>query len=242
MGPGETVWDIAELCDVSPFVLSDYNPSLGKNSNHVFEGQTLNIPHANSINQSEFFRTSISDVPRDSIASLPLSPILKTPRIYHVESGDTLSGIASRHNISAAQIANLNPGIDWRYIPVGMAIKLPAERIANAPVVSSGDKPRVNTAQILQVSREAVRPGGTIRLAAYGLPAQKAVSIYRGPNRREMTYVGEFFTTDEGKLYADARINKSADPGGVIFAAAIDGEYLYSRRVNVVKVRNTMAR
>ncbi len=238
---GETLWDISELCDVSIFVISDVNPAVAPASD-LREGQILNIPHANVMTPTDFpssrlgaNRVSYGD---GGVDSLPLSPILKSPSVYHVQAGDSLTEIASTHSVSAATLANLNPDVDWRFMPVGAAILIPAQRIENKAYVPSVKKPSVKRSDILEINRTAVKPGSEVRLAARGLTPLTTVSVYRGPNRRQMELVGEFVTNEAGELYADARIKKSSNLGGVVFAAAVGDDYLYSPRVNVVKLKN----
>jgi|GEM_PF-6972228 len=242
---GESLWDIAEYCDVSIFVLSDFNASVGSSS-ELREGQVLNIPHANVLTPTDLPRSGLGGANNvsfgDGIDSLPLSPILKSPSVYHVAAGDTLTEIARNHNVSAATLANLNPDLDWRFMPVGAAVLIPAQRIENKAYVHSPKKPSVKRSDILEISRTAVKPGAEVSLAARGLPALTAISVYRGPNRREMELVGEFVTNEAGELYADARVKKSSNLGGVIFAASVGDDYLYSPRVNVVKLKNETAK
>ncbi len=236
VGQGESLWDIAELCDISIFTLTDGNPHLGA-GNHVFEGQELNIPHTNTLNPTGLVDISYGDRAED----LPLSPFLNPPSIYHVQEGDTLSAIAARHNVSAAAIANLNPGIDWKIAPVGAAVKLPATPIAKASAPSAkttAAKPVTAASEFLEVNSVSIKPGGKVRLAARGLPPQALVSLYRGANRRSMTLVGEYRTNDLGELYAEVTVPRKTDLGGVVFAAATRGDYLYSPRVSVEKIRN----
>ena len=86
---GETLWDISELCDVSIFVISDVNPSVAPAS-ELREGQILNIPHANVMTPTDLPTSRLgggnSISYGDGIDSLPLSPILKSPSVYHVQA------------------------------------------------------------------------------------------------------------------------------------------------------------
>ncbi len=234
---GETLWDISELCDVSIYVLSDYNPSLN-GPNHVFEGEEINIPHTNSLNLEGVF-----DAEFNGVDALPLSPLTDASAIYHAEAGDTLSSIAVRHQVSAASLANLNPEIDWRdAAPVGAAIKLPQAKPLEIAVLAPRAKSAVHaeetTPSILNVSDTSVTPGGAVRLTAEGFAPFAAVSVFQGANRRSMTFIGEFTTDENGALNASATVSGGADLGGVIFAAAAGGETIYSPRVSVLKLKN----
>jgi len=236
VGQGETLWDIAELCDVSIFTLTDGNPHLGDN-HHIFDGQEINIPHTNTLNPQGLLKIGYGE----GVDDLPLSPFLQPPSIYHVQDGDTLQSIAARHNVSAAAIANLNPGINWKIAPVGAALKLPAKPVVKAKPSQQSivtDRAEREVSNHLQVNISSGRPGEKVRLAARGLRPLELVTIYRGANRRSLKPVGEFRTNDLGELYAEAAIAGNADLGGVIFAAAMRGDYLYSPRVGVEKIRN----
>ncbi len=239
---GETLWDIAELCDVSLYVLSEHNPSLN-GSTHVFEGAEITIPHTNTVSPEGVFEADFNLVSR-GVDELPLSPLTAAPAIYHAEAGDTLASIAVRHRVSAAAVANLNPGIDWRRpAPAGAAIRLPVPRRIEVAVLAPRAKAAVHAEEeaapsILNVSATSAKPGGEVRLTASGLPPRAAVSLYSGANRRSLRLIGGSETNDRGELDASASVPGGADLGGVIFAAATDGGYLYSPRVSVLKLKN----
>ncbi|MEL7488720.1 MAG: LysM peptidoglycan-binding domain-containing protein, partial [Pseudomonadota bacterium] len=236
VGQNETLWDISELCDVSIFTLTDYNTNVG-NPRHVFEGQTLFIPHANSVNNEAFFDASFVS----GVDALPLNPLLAGGDVHHAEAGDTLSSIAQRHNVSAAAVANLNPGVDWRRLGDGATIKLPArKRIAPTPAMKA--EPKIVRSSTLDLNRTAVEPGGAVRIAATGLPANADVALYRGPNRRSLDFVETVRTDENGDLFAEAaaRAPSATASGGVIFAASVDGDYIYSPRVTILKLKNDL--
>lgn len=239
VGANETLWEIADLCDVSIFILSDFNTTDEKLRN-VVEGQLLKIPHATAINvpsSGQIFSTSANG--NLSAQAIPLNPFLTPPSVYHAQSGDTLSGIARRHNASAAAIANLNPDVDWTKLQIGAPLKLPALRIdaADKKPSVSGSHSIGERSKILEIDKLAAKPGETIQLAAQGLPPFETVSIYGGENRRSLQLIGEFTTNELGELYADTKIKSKADLGGVIFAAGVDGDYLYSPRVSILKLK-----
>jgi LysM repeat protein len=47
-----------------------------------------------------------------------------SPRIYRVQSGDTLGAIASRFNTTVAELMALNPGIEPTALRVGQQIRI----------------------------------------------------------------------------------------------------------------------
>ena len=260
VGQNETLWDISELCDVSIFTLTDYNTNVD-NPRHVFEGQVLFVPHANAFGDDAFISASFDQ----GVDGLPLSPLLDSGSVYHAASGDTLSTIATRHNVSAASLANLNPGVDWTKLDAGAPIKLPASKlVAPAAPKPTSASSALERSQRLDLNRTAVEPGGVVRIAAHGLPAKADVMIYRGPNRRSLEFVGTFRTDENGDLFASAAVQNAVpmeaaetdagekaieaakarrdviNSGGVVFAAAVEGDYIFSPRVSVLKLRNEL--
>ena len=234
---GETLWDIADFCDVSVFELGDFNPGLGP-TKLVSAGDILSIPHTGVFDLDGLRNgQGVDSLPLNPLGG-PLNAISATKvKAYRVQPGDTLSEIAQRHSVSAATIANINPGTDWRALPIGALVSIPVVNAAAKKQPVGAKAPGVHTsaslAPILEVDKRAARVGERIKIAAAGLPPSTEVRLYRGLNRREMDYIGAFVTNAAGELYADARAVKTPHKGGLIFAAAVDGgDTVFSRRVN----------
>lgn len=107
----ETLYDIASLCDVPVYMLMDYNPSIDS-PRHVFDGQTVEVPYL---------------VNGDRLAYAQEAGLINAAATYVVQPGDTLSSIAASHLAPAYSIADLNPEVDWRALPIGAQILIPAE-------------------------------------------------------------------------------------------------------------------
>ncbi len=58
---------------------------------------------------------------------------------YTIQPGDTISEIATTHNISTDKILELNPGIDSSVISVGMVIKLPKSATPQSTTASTSE-------------------------------------------------------------------------------------------------------
>ncbi|MEQ8937021.1 MAG: LysM domain-containing protein [Amphiplicatus sp.] len=263
---GETLYDIASLCDVPVYMLMDYNPSIDS-PRHVFDGQTVEVPYM---------------VNGDRLAYAQEAGLINAAASYVVQPGDTLSSIAAAHLAPAYSIADLNPEVDWRALPIGAQILIPAEPAVlgvpgtpRAKPISSylGDGDfsgrrgwrrggEGNTSEIeklmpyklkpvgaeeptandfggmLTVDKTIVSPGQRVFVSASGLPANSNVTISRGANRAELRTVETVRTGPDGTLNAGVRVPRRADMGGVVITATVDrtGETLYSERVGVLGV------
>ena len=80
------------------------------------------------VSQIETVRTSVASAPKGSSsgsASGSGPAPVAGPGEYLVKSGDTGSSIARANNTTVAALEAVNPGIDWRRLKIGQAIKLP---------------------------------------------------------------------------------------------------------------------
>ena len=267
---GETLYDIASLCDVPVYMLMDYNPSVDS-PRHVFDGQTVEVPYL---------------VNGDRLAYAQEAGLINAAASYVVQPGDTLSSIAAAHLAPAYSIADLNPEVDWRALPIGAQILIPAEPAAlgvpgtpRAKPISSylgdgdfsgqrgwrrgeshtreieklmpyklkpvgAEDPTANDfGGMLTVDKSIVSPGQRVYISASGLPANSNVTISRGANRAELRTVETVRTGPDGTLNAAVRVPRRADMGGVVITATVDrtGETLYSERVGVLGVEEEAA-
>lgn len=108
--PGDTLSHISARHDVSVSAIIKANklPSA-----MIYPGQRLTVPGSKS--------TSAPKTSNGSDASASTAGASVT-----VRSGDTLSGIAVRHDISLSALLNANPGINARGLQVGQKVSLPA--------------------------------------------------------------------------------------------------------------------
>lgn len=264
---GETLYDVAQYCDVPVSLLIERNP-LVRDARHVEAGQIIEVP-------------KIFNAERHALAGGAVNGV-ELASWYVVQPGDTLNDIAARHLVSAAQIANLNPGIDVGRLATGVQLRIPAvapagvHDAAAAPVVAAAapypygpasayggeggyappaevtavmpyagaighvsDDGAVPKSLSLAVDRRTVKPGGEVVVSAVGLPANTAVSLYRGANGAELKFVKTVITDARGSFSEAVTVNGSADIGGVIFRATIDatGKQLQSPRVGVDKIK-----
>lgn len=262
---GETLYDVSQYCDVPVSMLIEQNP-LVRDARHVEAGQIVEVPQ-------------LFNAERFALAGGVINGV--TPASWYVvQSGDTLNDIAARHLVSAAAIANLNPGVDVGRLSTGVQLRIPAAApagvhgAAEPPVVAaatpypygpgwayggegspsaevtavmpyagavghvSGDG-AVPKSLSLAVDRRTVKPGGEVVVSAVGLPANTAVSLYRGANGAELKFVKTVITDAQGNFSEPVTVNGGADIGGVIFRATIDatGKQLQSPRVGVDKIK-----
>lgn len=114
--PGDTLSHISARHDVSVSAIIKANklPSA-----MIYPGQRLTVPGS----------TSASAPKAESSSSSSGSTSGAT---VTVRSGDTLSGIALRHDISLSALLNANPGVNARGLQVGQKVSLPASATRTA--------------------------------------------------------------------------------------------------------------
>ena len=102
---GDTLSEIAEAFGISVSSLLTSNP--GTDPLRLRIGKRLTIPSA-------------------SQAAQFTAQAQTRARSYNVQSGDTLSQIAERHNIRLSQLMSANPGIDPARLRVGKQLNIPS--------------------------------------------------------------------------------------------------------------------
>jgi LysM repeat protein len=125
-------------------------------------------------------------IPRASLAANRFSPSSKAPakteannsgatvagKVYRIQSGDTLSKVASLYNVTVASIQNANPNLDPLRLQVNQAINIPDAKSLPKPVqnelavgpgqklytVSKGDNlftiARINKTSVSEIQKE----------------------------------------------------------------------------------------
>ncbi|MBB5517358.1 LysM peptidoglycan-binding domain-containing protein [Amphiplicatus metriothermophilus] len=110
---GETLYDIAQYCDVSLSALLDVNPGV-RNPRLVPAGELIEVPQF-----VNYERLALASDGALHAAGAPVG-------LYVVRPGDTLMTIAEAHLVPASAVAELNPGVDWRALPAGATLRIPA--------------------------------------------------------------------------------------------------------------------
>jgi LysM repeat protein len=113
---GENLYDIAQLCDVSISMLEGVNPQI-RNARHVRNGDLIQVPQVYNAERAAFMQSYATN---NIVAA----------SAYVVQPGDTLTDIAAKHLASAASVAQLNPNVNWDYLPVGATVMIPAKATA----------------------------------------------------------------------------------------------------------------
>jgi LysM repeat protein len=125
-------------------------------------------------------------IPRASLAANRVSPSIAVPatteatnsgasiaaKVYRIQSGDTLSKVASLYNVTVASIQNANPNLDPLRLQVNQAINIPDAKTLLKPVqkelavgpgqklytVSKGDNlftiARINKTSVSEIQKE----------------------------------------------------------------------------------------
>lgn len=118
--PGETLYAIGRLYDVSPSVLASINNLL--NPAQIYTGQQLVIPGA-------------------ATASSPGYTPKETSITYIVEVGDTLQGIATRHGVSPWVLVQINDISNPSLLYPGQVLSIPQNSALSAASPASPQQP-----------------------------------------------------------------------------------------------------
>ncbi|WP_342040204.1 LysM peptidoglycan-binding domain-containing protein [Acinetobacter baumannii] len=130
---GEYLKLIADRYALSNQELADLTPGLSAGSNLIV-GQKINVP-AKEITVDEVDDSKASG----KYEKLAAGPSYKTES-YKVQSGDTLSSIATKSKISLAELAELNNLKANSHVQLGQTLKVPAgASVPDQYVVQSGD-------------------------------------------------------------------------------------------------------
>ncbi len=145
----ETLYDIAELCDVDLASLLDANPDV-RNPREVAGGRLVHVPGAPDPVRKSLVAAYLNttQAPLHSLQSVPTTD-------YVTQPGDSLQRISVVHMVREDRIANLNPGVNWTHLPAGVKLKIPATAGVAAAPVSAAYAPAAS-----KPAKPAARPAG----------------------------------------------------------------------------------
>jgi len=124
---------------------------------------------------------------------------------YVVQTGDTLSNIASRCGVTLNDLVSANPQItNPNFIRVGQNLALPAPRSVKA--VAATPEPTVSTIS-------GVPPGTRLTVDVLNMPPNTPVKLGIGPAGGLYNVIGESLTGADGNLTTEIVIPESALPG-----------------------------
>lgn len=131
---GEYLKLIADRYAISNQELADLTPGLTSVSS-LMVGQKINVPAVDIVKES----VSKSDAKSKDLRASEKTSNLKTES-YKVQSGDTLSSIATQSKMSLAELAELNNLTISKSLMVGQVLKVPAgSTMPESYTVQSGD-------------------------------------------------------------------------------------------------------
>jgi murein DD-endopeptidase MepM/ murein hydrolase activator NlpD len=158
--------------------------------------------------------------------------------VYIVQSGDTLSFIASRFNVTLDELVAANPGLDPNLLAEGQQIVIPGlegvSGILETEVISFGDSLR-SLSRRTQVSDEQL-----IRLNRLVSPSELYVGVSLiVPTQQEQSSLSTRITPSAGESMLEMAVKQNSDPwtlttlnklGGTW--QALPGDVLYSPSLN----------
>jgi len=164
---GETISEIADRYGISTNRLLELNGIRDPKGLQV--GSRLTVPTAGP-------SAGPAQTARPASGGGTASPASRGPANYTVKSGETISEIADRYNISSERLLELNGIRDPKGLQVGSRITVPTAgpaKPAKPPVL-----PAITSAQGKALSH-TVRPGDTLSDIAntYGVPVEKIAAL-----------------------------------------------------------------
>lgn len=197
---GETLSDIAELCDVSLASLIDENSSI-RNPNRVEIGQRLAIPQdrASIYRDSYGRRWDTGDAYGDGRgADDRYRPArIHRDRDFHtVRRGDTLNEIAALYDVSLRDILRLNRGIQARELEIGDRIYLPREegRPPDREAAVHSIRPSVT------FSPQTGPRNGEIRVTGESLERGEQVVVLYGDTPTQLVRIRSITADERGRI------------------------------------------
>lgn len=130
----ETLYDIAALCDVELASLLDANPDI-RNPREIAGGRLVHVPGIEDPVRKSLVAAYLNatEAPLHSLQSVPTTS-------YVTQPGDSLERISVVHMVREDRIANLNPGVDWGHLPVGVKLRIPAA-VSTTETAAAATKP-----------------------------------------------------------------------------------------------------
>ncbi len=154
---GDTLWGIARKNGVSLANLLKANPNMDK-SGRLAIGQEIMIPRGSEPIAPSFSGEVSVDQPGPSVQG----------NSYQVEKGDTLSGIARKHNLRLSELLKANGISMSSIIRPGQILTIPG---------GSGGQSSVNE-QSVEVVPQIVPPGASTHVVKKGENLSRISSIY----------------------------------------------------------------
>lgn len=183
VAPGETLWSIALQTNLTTRALAVFNGI--SPDTRVITGSTVRVP---TVDEAAVAMRTAGILPGSTVTSTPASSVAPAPLGgYTVRWGDTLSAIAARAGVPAAQVAAMNGLTLNGLLLAGTALKLPsgAPQGAGTPLPGGTSTPAAPRAGATVVPAVAPYPtpvrldSGTIgQIAAReGVPAGLAPAV-----------------------------------------------------------------
>lgn len=205
---GETLYDIADLCDVSLVDLLEANPDV-RNPRLVEAGHLVHVPGLPDPERQAIVVSYLSGAaPAHSLqAGLPAA-------VYVAQEGDSLEKISLIHRVSEARVATLNPDVKWDNLKPGQEIRLPAQGAALATpakarsVAATSKKEKDPTPPVADSVARAVgaadTPDDIARVMPYRSKPERGALVGAGPD-------GNLLGVDRTFVAPGSEVELSAD-------------------------------
>lgn len=217
---GETLSDLAELCDVSIDSILDANPGI-RNPRNIAVGQQFYIPvrHATvyADQSSEFRRTDAAHRGADGRNDHYEDA---TGRDYHVvRRGDTLGDIAARYNVTLSDVIDLNRNVRSRNLEIGDRIYLPADaRVDHSHRRTDRDLSVDHRRPAVSFSPVRGPRNGEIRLIGSNFGGGEKVAVLYGDQRDRLVQIRTIEADQYGQINESVRLPDAYQSDEAYFA------------------------
>lgn len=217
---GETLSDLAELCDVSVDSILDANPGV-RNPRNIAVGQQFYIPvqHATvyADQSSEFQRTDAAYRGADGRNDYYDDA---TGRDYHVvRRGDTLGDIAARYNVTLSDVIELNRSVRSRNLEIGDRIYLPADaRVDQSHRRTDRDVSADHRLPAVSFSPVRGPRNGEIRLIGSDFGRGEQVAVLYGEQRDRLVQIRTIKADQYGQINEIVRLPEAYQSNEAYFA------------------------
>jgi LysM repeat protein len=190
--PGDTLSSIARVHGLTLVDIYRFNPDVDARTLRV--GDVLFLP--------------------GFVAPPPPPPPPVNTVNYTVRPGDTLYYIARANNMTIAEIYELNPGLDPRFLRVGDVIRLRSGVINPPPPPSAGET--------IVLSPTSGRTGTVVEITVSGYPRNAELRLLAGTRRSRLSEIQTFSVNRRGRATLEVRIpNWAVDSPRFYFATEL---------------------
>lgn len=229
---GESLSDIADLCDVPLAALIDSNPRI-YNPNRVSVGEQVYVPNAygNVYTGGEQGYGCEQTGYRECYTPAAAFERQSDSDYYIVRRGDTLNEITQRFKVSPRDLVRFNPGLLQREIEVGSRIYLPSYA-RTEPMRRNNwahDSSQGSKRPVISISPSHGPRNGEVRVIGDNFRRGEQVSVLYGESRNRLIRIRTIEADREGRINEFVKVPATYNQDEVFFAIQRDADTFMSK-------------